>query len=140
MILWRGGSLLITVPWSAVPCWPGCSIGKSTFPPSFAPCSWLCTLVGAAGSSLTALLWHPLAARSDDLALALRIEEQYPVLNDALASTVQFLQQPSDSRTGSPVLRREAVVRAMRLAQGCNFNQVVNARGLRLASFVARFV
>ena len=78
------------------------------------------------------LLLRPFAARTDDLSLALRVEEQYPILNDALASTVQFLdaahsQGPSGT---SPSLRKEAVQRALRLAQGCDFAKAVNARGL----------
>ena len=95
------------------------------------------TLTGA-GLVFHRYLLAPLAAKTDDLTLALRVEEQYPVLNDALASTVEFMQQPLDPETkGSPVLRREAVVRAMRLAQGCDFNKVVNARGVRVAGLAA---
>ncbi|HYT95186.1 MAG TPA: hypothetical protein VEL76_41095, partial [Gemmataceae bacterium] len=37
-------------------------------------------------------LWRPMAARTDDLSLALRVEEQYPILNDSLASTIEFLR------------------------------------------------
>src|SRR5262249_1677571 len=60
-------------------------------------------------------LFLPLWSRTDDLSLALKIESQYPALNDALASTVQFLDQPADSHlAGSPSLRRAAVVQAMR--------------------------
>jgi hypothetical protein len=85
------------------------------------------------------LIWYrhllvPLKSKTDDLSLALSVENEYPVLNDALASTIQFLQKPTDPKTsGSPVLRREAVTRAMRLAQSCDFNKVVDSRGVRLA-------
>jgi hypothetical protein len=81
------------------------------------------------------LLIRPLAARTDDLSLALRVEEQYPILNDSLASTVQFLDQATpEGQTGtSPSLRKEAVQRALRLAQGCDFGKAVNPRGLGLA-------
>src|SRR5205823_9351412 len=82
------------------------------------------------------LLWRPLALRTDDLSLALRVEQQYPVLNDALASTVQFLQQKEGTPGVSPVLKREAVQRAMRLAQGCDFNKAVDTRGAGQASLV----
>jgi hypothetical protein len=98
------------------------------------------------GVAVVAWRWliAPLRQRTDDLSLALQVEAQYPVLNDALASTVQFLQQPEDSPTaGAPVLRREAVQRALRLAQGCDFNKVVDTRGLRvtgLAAGVAAFL
>lgn len=76
-------------------------------------------------------LLAPLAARADDLTLALQIEKEYPILNDSLASTVQFLQQPDNDATGSPTLKREAVQRALRLAQGCDFNRIVPTRDLR---------
>src|SRR5262249_57654141 len=78
-------------------------------------------LVGTlAGAGLVAyrMLLRPLATRADDLALALRIEERYPSLNDALASTVQFLEQaekrekPADGRPAmpvSPAMRLEAL-------------------------------
>lgn len=91
---------------------------------------------GLTAASLTAyrLLIEPLADRSDDLTLALRIEERYPALNDSLASTVEFLQQTAESdKSGSPVLRREAVQRALRQARNCDFNEVLDVHGVRRA-------
>src|SRR5437016_4184530 len=63
------------------------------------------TLAGAGVIALRCLIL-PLAARADDFALALRIEERYPYLNDCLASTVQFLEraarrEPVDETQGS---------------------------------------
>jgi hypothetical protein len=76
-------------------------------------------------------LLQPLWSKSDDLTLALRVEEHYPVLNDSLASTVEFLQEPAQAEaSGSASLRAEAVKRALRLAEGCNFNDVVDSRGV----------
>jgi hypothetical protein len=86
-----------------------------------------------AGVGIVALRYflQPLLARSDDLALALRVEEQYPVFNDALASTVQFLNQGSSAVAGtSASMRLEAVKRAMRLAEGCDFNAIVDRQGV----------
>src|SRR5205085_3831518 len=57
------------------------------------------TLAGGGYVALRYLL-GPLAARADDLTLALRVEERFPGFNDALASTVEFLHQegpPADS-------------------------------------------
>ncbi len=48
-------------------------------------------LLAGAGVILQRFLFRPLSAPTDDLSLALRVEERYPALNDALASTVQFL-------------------------------------------------
>ncbi|MCI0463480.1 MAG: hypothetical protein L0Z62_41610 [Gemmataceae bacterium] len=89
-------------------------------------------LVGiVSGSAVVAyrFLFRPLSARTDDLSLALRVEEQYPELNDALASTIQFLQQSEVAPGISSALQREAVQRTVRLAQGCDFNKVINTRG-----------
>ena len=54
----------------------------------------LVSILGGAGALFYQLLLYPLARRSDNLSLALRIEALYPELNDALASTVQFVEYP----------------------------------------------
>jgi hypothetical protein len=75
-------------------------------------------------------LFRPLSAPSDDLSLALRVEEKYPALNDALASTVQFLERGVATESSSTVLEREAVKHALGRAAGCDFLEVVNKRGV----------
>ncbi len=87
------------------------------------------TLGGTAFVAYRFLL-RPMWARTDDLSLALRVEQEYPILNDALASTVQFLEQAGPSPGVSATLQREAVGRALRLAQGCDFNKAVDTRGV----------
>jgi hypothetical protein len=90
--------------------------------------------LGVAGLIGYLLLFRPLRAKADDLTLALRIEARYPALNDSLASTVQFLEQPADSdRSGSPSLRREAVHRALRQAKKFDFNKVIDVHWVRTA-------
>ena len=79
-------------------------------------------------------LYRPLSRRCDDLSLALRVEQRFPVLNDALASTVQFLDAPVGVDGESASLRREAVKRTMDRAKSFDFNRVVDARGLRTAA------
>jgi hypothetical protein len=79
-------------------------------------------------------LFRPLSVPSDDLSLALRVEEAYPALNDALASTVQFLERKAPAASASAPLEREAVKRALGQATGCDFGKVVNRRGLLWAS------
>jgi hypothetical protein len=89
----------------------------------------------AAGAYLAfRFLYRPLSKRTDDLSLALRVEENYPSLNDALASTVEFLDDP-DALTGgiSPSLREEAVRRSRDKIFACDFNRIVDTRGLPLA-------
>src|SRR6516165_6825243 len=64
------------------------------------------------GAGLILFFWliRPLRQRADNLAIALRLEEKYPHLNDALASAVQFLEQPGDDEElSSPLLRKIAV-------------------------------
>lgn len=79
-------------------------------------------------------LIRPLMAPADDLSLALQVESRYPILNDALASAVQFMTEPSDSdRSGSPEMRKLAVNRALDKARRCDFNPVVDTRGVGLA-------
>ncbi|HZZ82589.1 MAG TPA: hypothetical protein VFE62_29085, partial [Gemmataceae bacterium] len=78
-------------------------------------------------------LFRPLSAPSDDLSLALRVEEEYPLLNDSLASTVQFLERGTQAESSSAVLEREAVKRALGRAAGCDFGKVINKRGLAWA-------
>jgi hypothetical protein len=89
----------------------------------------VCTLVGGIIVSYR-YLFRPLSAPSDDLSLALRVEEEYPSLNDALASTVQFLERGTRAESSSAVLEREAVKRALGRAAGCDFGKVVDKRGL----------
>src|SRR5947209_959418 len=102
--------------------------------PSLVRAVILTAALSAAGYVAYRYLLHPLWSPADDLTLALRVESLYPALNDSLASTVQFLDQSEDSEAaGSPGLRQAVVRRALRQAQECNFNQVVDTRGVRLA-------
>jgi hypothetical protein len=80
-------------------------------------------------------LWLPLREKADDLALALRVEERYPGLNDSLASTVQFLED--DQAPASPSMQREAVRRALRGVERCDFGKVIDGRGTRPAVLLA---
>ncbi len=97
-------------------------------------------LVLSVGGSLVAGFYflEPLTRPIDDLALALKVEEKYPILNDSLASTIQFLTQPDDAAgAGSPTLRREAVQRSLRLSQSCDFSAIVDTRGYVWSGFSA---
>src|SRR5262245_35085731 len=96
----------------------------------------LCLTGALAGGGCVAFLYlfQPLQKRDDDLSLALQVESQYPELNDCLASTVQFLHQPAgDSDAVSQTLRQAAIGQALRQTHGCDFNRIVNGRGVRLA-------
>lgn len=102
--------------------------------PRFVRALLLAATLGGTGYIAWQFLLRPLSYRTDDLSLALRVEEAYPVLNDALASTVQFLEKPKASETAtSKAMQQEAVQRALRLAQSCDFTKIVDAHGLRLS-------
>src|SRR5262245_50039993 len=99
--------------------------------------------LAAAGVVAYRSLLKPFFSRMDDLTLALRIEERYPSLNDSLASTVEFLEQAeknlAEGNRGpgtlavSASMRRAAVKRALQKPEGCDFNRVIDSRGLRTA-------
>lgn len=79
-------------------------------------------------------LVEPLATPSDDLTLALKIESQYPIVRDSLASTVQFLEQFEKMEgSGSLSLRRAAVQRTLTQIQGFDFHNIINTRGIGTA-------
>jgi hypothetical protein len=94
------------------------------------------TLAGAAVLAYR-YLFCPLSARADDLTLALRIEERYPDLNDALASTVAFLGRSGQPEGESASMEREAIRRALGKAARCDFGKVIDSRGLGTACLTA---
>jgi hypothetical protein len=74
----------------------------------------------------------PLLARTDDLTLALRVEERQPELTDALASAVQFLERPNSPTDGeSAELRDRAVRQVMTRLKGQDLSGAVDDRGVR---------
>jgi hypothetical protein len=87
--------VLLAALWAGLVDWSFYRLGGDL--PSLVRAVILVTGLSLTGLIAYRLLLAPLAARADDLSLALRIEARYPALNDALASTVQFLQQPADS-------------------------------------------
>jgi hypothetical protein len=67
-----------------------------------------------------------LGLRTDPLSVALELEERYPVLNDALASAVSFLDGPdAEARGVSNRLEAAAVRSAQRLADRHEFGRLV---------------
>src|SRR5262249_35189814 len=71
--------------------------------PSLVRAVWLVAALSGAGYIAYRYLLRPLTERTDDLTLALCVEARHPALTDALASAVQFLEEPETSdRSGSP--------------------------------------
>ncbi|MCS6850008.1 MAG: hypothetical protein NZ700_02425 [Gemmataceae bacterium] len=115
--------------------------------PSLVRAVGLVGLLTAAGVAAYRLILQPWRDRTDDLSLALRIEEKYPELNDALASTVQFLQQTGGSPASAADLRQLTVQQTLLRTQDYDFTCVLDRRGLwraaagaALASFLVLFV
>ena len=80
-------------------------------------------------------LIRPFARPCDDLSLALRVEEEYPELNDALASTVQFLTQSPEEQErlgGSAALRQKTMQETLDKATGFDFARILDRRAAAL--------
>lgn len=89
--------------------------------------------LAAAGVLAVRHLVGPLSAKDDDLTLALKVEEEYPALNDALASAVQFLDQPETPNGESEAMRKTALRQTLHKSASCDFFRIIDTRGLRLA-------
>ncbi len=100
-------------------------------------------LVGAiAGAGFLAYryLVLPFGRSCDDLTLALRVEEHYPELNDALASTVQFLQEPETTAGGSVSMRERAISQTLERTEQLDFRRVIDTRGLSLLTVASLLI
>jgi hypothetical protein len=110
---------------------------------------WLPSLVRAVllvgivtGTALVAYryLYLPFRAPCDDLTLALRIEEEFPDLNDALGSTVQFLTLPADTpgaASSSVAMREKAVQQTVARSQQYDFGRILSYQNAGLLSLAA---
>jgi len=96
---------------------------------------FLVAALAGGGAVAFVYLIKPLGRRDDDLSLALQVEQEFPELNDCLASTVQFLEKPGDGQ--SDAMCQAAVRQALSRTAECDFNRIVKARGLRLAALLA---
>jgi hypothetical protein len=88
-------------------------------------------LIGS-GAIAYRYLVRPFARSCDDLSLALRVEDEFPELNDALASTVQFLKQSTadETRVGlSTAMRDRTVNETIATAAKCDFGRILDRRG-----------
>ena len=81
--------------------------------------------------SLGGIIWfrgvaRALALRTDSLSIAVELEEKYPVLNDALASAISFLDdRDAEERGVSNRLQAAAIRSAHRLADRYEFRRMV---------------
>ena len=88
-----------------------------------------------------AATWHwliaPLLAPLSDLALAARIEQRFPELQDRLASGLQFARDLDDPRVGSRDLKRGVIDSAIEAMQHIDIDTVIEPRTARRAALVA---
>ena len=88
-----------------------------------------------------AAAWHwliaPLMAPLSDLALASRIEQRFPELQDRLASGLQFARDLDDPRVGSPDLKRGVIDSAVEAMAHIDIDAVIEPRTARRAALVA---
>jgi hypothetical protein len=87
-------------------------------------------LVGAAGIVYRYLV-RPFGKPCDNLNLALRIEEEHPELNDALASTVQFMNMTKEEQTrlgASESMRAATVADMLERASKYDFGSILDRR------------
>lgn len=100
--------------------------------PSLVRAYGLVAILGGAGYVGFRWLVMPFWRRCDDLSLAIQIEDAYPELNDALASTVQFLEE--EKIPGSPSMRNKAIDRAMDATADLDFGRILDRRGMLYCS------
>lgn len=90
--------------------------------------------IAALGWSIRKFFLRPLLANFDDLALALKIEDRWPGLQDRLASAVEFLELPTDLKTSdnaSPELRKRVIEQAYAEVESIDFTQAIDHRPAR---------
>ncbi len=124
----------------ALVCTVGASAGTFDYffqVPSLLRAVMLTGLLTTSGIVGYAYIIRPFGKKCDDLTLALRVEEVYPELNDALASTVQFLKLTPDEQAGvggSDAMRQRTMQGALEKAAVYDFSQILNRRPAMLFS------
>ena len=102
----------------------------------YLPARILCSLavVGVVVASVVrwlAPLWH---RRMTDLDVAQRLQQQFPELGDALASSLEFLEESeTDPTAGSAALRRAVIVSTQSQVEALPLNSVFDLRPVRTA-------
>ena len=97
----------------------------------------IATFAVAAAATWAIYRWWYLPNRRPlhPLAVAQRIESRFPQLRDALASSIEFLEQSEDDATaGSAQLRRHVITHAQTEAEGLDLDGVIDRQPLRRAA------
>lgn len=85
-------------------------------------------IVVCCGGVIWAALVRPLQVRLSPVELALRIEARHPVFREALASSVDFVQQNTDARVGSPALQQAVIRDTISRLEQVAIDDVVDSR------------
>ena len=108
--------------------------------PTLVRATFLVMLLVGSGLVVYRYLMQPFGKKCDDLNLALRIEEEYPELNDALASTVQFLSHSKAEQArlgGSEAMLNRTVQDAADKAASYDFSRILHLRAALLFGVAA---
>lgn len=124
----------------------GCVVLAGLFDAAFHLPPLIRALALVATLTLAGIIWlrkvsPALALRTDALSVALELEGRFPILNDALASAVSFLDAPDAEERGvSNRLQAAAVRSARRLADRHEFGRMIPAGACWRAAWVAAIV
>ncbi|MFM7149762.1 MAG: hypothetical protein ACKO23_07960, partial [Gemmataceae bacterium] len=107
--------------------------------PDIIRASTLFTLLVGLGAILFKQFIKPVSKPSDDLSLALKVEEKFPLLNDSLASTIEFLNR-SEMNSDSIEMRQETIRRTLKKVEGLPFSKVIETQKLGMLIGLACFL
>jgi hypothetical protein len=90
-----------------------------------------CGIVASSGWVVLRHLVRPLQVKLTPVDLALRIEARHPIFREALASSVDFVEQHTDSRLGSPALQQAVIRDTLSRLEQVTVSDVVDPRPVR---------
>ncbi len=102
--------------------------------------TFLIGIIGAAVWGVQRFLVVGLSQPASNLDVAQRIEHRFPDFADSLASTVQFLEEGTDARLGSPELQKRVIEETVERFERIDLSKVVNAAPARRAAATALVV
>lgn len=135
---WQGICALVTLVLTV-----GVAVGTLDYfvhLPTLARAAVLVGLLVGSAAIVYRYLVRPFGKPCSDLNLALRVEEEFPELNDALATTVQFLSQSKEERArlgASEPMRDRTVQDTIERAAKYDFARILNRRAALLFGVAA---
>lgn len=96
----------------------------------------LATLV-AVGWIAWRYLVNPLLQPLDNVHLANRVEDRFPLFKESFSSSISFLEHQTDARSGSPALQKKVIDQTLQQAQEIDITDVLETKSLRRAGLIA---